>query len=157
MDAIAEYVLSITAAALLCAVVKHIVGEDHSAGKIIKTVSGIFMAVTLLSPIVNFSFDNVENYFDDFQVTAQEISENGTQMADDALADIIKQRTEAYILDEAERLGLQLQVEIILSDSQPPVPSSVTVTGEISPYHKNSLSQFISANLGISGENQRWI
>lgn len=157
MGGVAEYVLSITAAAFLCAIVKHIVDDTHSAGRIIKTVSGIFMAVTLLSPVVDFSFDSVDHLLDDFQASAESVTESGTEMAGDAMSDIIKQRTEAYILDEVERLGLHLQAEVILSDAMPPIPIGVTVTGQISPYYKKILSQFISTNIGISGENLRWI
>ncbi len=156
MQGIREYLLSITAAAIICAVAKHIVGEKGSGSKIIYVVTGLFMAITLISPIVNIRIGNIERYFEDFYLDANDITDFGSQMANDALADIIKQQTEAYILDEAVRLGVKMDVEVKLSDSSPPQPYQVVIEGSVSPYQRQSIIRYIVQHIGIPQEQQIW-
>ena len=157
MDAIAEYLLSVTAAGMLCAVVRNILGEKHISGRIIKAVSGVFMAITIFSPLMDFRLSDMEDYFKDFQYSAEDAADSGTQMAVTAMADIIKQQTESYILDKAASLGADVRIEVKMSDTNPPVPKEVILSGSISPYHKSLISQYISANFSIPEENQKWI
>ena len=63
MQGIREYLLSITSAAIICAVAKHIIGEKGRSSKIIYVVTGLFMAITLISPVLNFRMENIERYF----------------------------------------------------------------------------------------------
>ncbi len=157
MDSIGEYILSITAAGVICAIVKHIIGDKNFSAGIIKVVCGIFMAVTVLAPIVNIRLKNIENIFEEYQISGQTASKQGVIMANEAMEDIIKQQTEAYVWNEANRLGLNLDVSVTLSDAHPPIPVSVTLTGEISPYYKKTMSRFITENLGLAEENQIWM
>lgn len=156
MQGIREYLLSITSAAIICAVAKHIIGEKGRSSKIIYVVTGLFMAITLISPILNFRMENIERYFEDFYLDANDITAAGSQMANDALEDIIKQQTEAYILDEAVRLGAEMEVEVKLSDSSPPQPYRVVIESSVSPYQKQSMMRFIIQNIGIPQEQQIW-
>ena len=77
-------------------------------------------------------------------------------MADDALRQIIKTETEAYILDKAAQFDLQLDVQVALTDDVMPVPESVQLTGSVSPYVKSRLQILISNDLGIPKEQQLW-
>ena len=156
MQGIREYLLSITSAAIICAVAKHIIGEKGRSSKIIYVVTGLFMAITLISPILNFRMENIERYFEDFYLDANDVTAAGSQMANDALEDIIKQQTEAYILDEAVRLGAEMEVEVKLSDSSPPQPYRVVIEGSVSPYQKQSMMRYIVQNIGIPQEQQIW-
>ncbi len=156
MQGIREYLLSVTAAAIICAIAKHIVGEKGSGGKIIRVVTGIFLLITLISPIMRVRIESIEEYFNDIRFDADSIAANGSEMANDALGKIIKEQTEAYILDEATRLGAQMDVEVILSDTYPPEPRQVVIKGSASPYQKQNISQYISHYLGIPQENQIW-
>lgn len=157
MDAIAEYLLSVTAAGILCAVVRNILGEKHISGKIMKAVSGVFMAITIFSPLMDFRLSDMEDYFKDFQYSAEDAADSGTQMAVTAMADIIKQQTESYILDKAASLGADIQIKVKMSDTNPPVPKEVILSGSVSPYHKSLISQYILTNFSIPEENQKWI
>lgn len=157
MEGITAYLLSITAAAILCAVVKLVVGDKGPAGKIIKAVSGVFLTVTLLSAVLQIELDDFEHFFDEYSASASQNAHAGKQMADAAMADIIKQQAQAYILEEAERLELTLKAEILLDDTSPPSITGVMLQGKAAPYKKAQLTQFIAENLGISQENQQWI
>jgi hypothetical protein len=98
----------------------------------------------------------VENFFDDISFDAEAFAYEGSQMANEAVNDIIKEQIRAYILDEATRLGTQMDVEVKLSDSNPPELSQVIIVGSVSPYQKNRISAYISDYFGISQEQQIW-
>ena len=74
----------------------------------------------------------------------------------DLYRDSIKQALEAYILDEVRRLECQLTVEVILSEEELPIPQQVRLTGDISPYNRQKLSNFLSEQLGVAREEQIW-
>ena len=65
------------------------------------------------------------------------------------MTEIIKQRTQAYILDKAQALNTVLEVEVTLSDDDIPVPLKVRLKGKISPYAKGRLQATIAEDLGI--------
>lgn len=157
MIEIREYLLSVTAAAIVCSIVKHLAGDKNTAGKITKVVAGIFLTVTIVSPIKEVQLRNVNELLDDYRIMASDIAQSGVDMANAAMGDIIKEKTEAYILEEAKKMEVDISVEVKLCDSNPPEPDQVIITGIVSPYKKNVLSQYISDNLGISREKQKWI
>ena len=157
MQAVAEYLLSITAAGIVCAVVRNFLGGKHTSGKIIQAVTGVFMAVTIFSPVLRFRIDDLADYFQEFRFSAEDVVESGREMASDAMADIIKQQTESYILDKAASIGAKVDIEVKMSDTNPPVPKEVILSGSISPYDKSILQQYITANFSIPEENQKWI
>lgn len=157
MEVITEYLLSITGAGILCAVVRNLIGSKHSSGKLIQAVCGVFMAITVFAPVVNFKLDDFDGYFKEIQYSAEGIVEDGTKKASEAMEEIIKQQSESYILDKATTLGASIHVQVKMTDSNPPVPKEVILSGNISPYDKKMISQYITMNLGISEENQQWI
>ena len=112
MDRVAEYILGITAAGVICAIVKHMIGEKNVSSGIIRVVCGIFMAVTVLSPLVTIRLKDMEFLVDEFRLSGQAAAGQGVDMANEALEDIIKQETEAYVLNEVNRLGLDLCVSV---------------------------------------------
>jgi hypothetical protein len=57
-------------------------------------------------------------------------------------------------LDKAESLGAELTVEVMLDDSQIPIPTKVRIRGNISPYNREKLSSIIERDLGIPTEAQ---
>lgn len=157
MEVITEYLLSITGAGILCAVVRTLIGSRCTSGKLIQAVCGVFMAITVFAPLVNFRFHDFDGYFKEIQYSAEGIVEDGTKMASEAMAEIIKQQSESYIMDKATTIGANIRVQVKMTDTNPPVPKEVILSGSISPYDKKMISQYIIMNLGISEENQQWI
>ena len=156
MPQLREYLISITAAAIICTCLPHIVGIQSSAGKIIKIMSGLFLTFTAISPIFAINLSDFDISIEDFKSNSQKIIEEEMENSQTVMADIILEQTQAYILDEGKKLGLNLKVEIILSDSNPPVPKKALITGDASPYNKNILNHIISDNLDIDRENISW-
>jgi hypothetical protein len=54
-------------------------------------------------------------------------------------------------------MGAEVEVEVTLSDDSTQVPCAVTITGMVSPYLKQRLSEMIEEDLQIKREDQHWI
>ncbi len=156
MDWIAEYLLSITAAAIICVAVKYIPGNKSTAGNMISIVAGVFMLITVLSPLLNKSFRNLEEYFADFYFSGDDVALSAAEEANTQLREIIKQQAEAYIMEETTRMSLSVSIEVNVANTEPPVPNFITISGNVSPYNKAQLTGYIADNLGIAQENIRW-
>ena len=59
-------------------------------------------------------------------------------LARDSMADIIKEETEAYILDKAADLHANLRVEVAVGEDN--LPAAVTISGEASPYARRQIT-----------------
>ena len=59
-------------------------------------------------------------------------------------------------MDKARALQVSLTVDVILDDSGIPAPCGVRISGQVSPYAKGVLSDFMEKELGISRKEQLW-
>lgn len=156
MEGIRKYIVSVVAAAVICAVVKLLIDQKSAPGAVVKLIAGLLLTVTVIGPITNIQFTDLSKYIEDFTLSADAAVETGTAYAAENTAVIIKGRTQAYILDKAQLLGADVQVDVILSDESVQRPCSVVVTGNLSPYAKQKLISIIAQDLGIPEENQTW-
>lgn len=152
-----SYVLSVVAAAIVCAMIQVLLGRKSAIGRIAQLLSGILMAITVIAPLGRISFQGISEYWDDVSLDAQGYVTDGTSMAENQMRDIIKSQCEAYILDKANRMGLQISVEVELDGSNGNIPCAVVVNGTVSPYARAQLGSYIEDTLGIAKENQKWI
>lgn len=67
---------------------------------------------------------------------------------------IISEEAATYILDKADALGLQLEVQVELDGNL--LPWGVSLQGAASPYARSRLSSQIETELGIPKERQVW-
>ena len=156
MDSMTQYIMSILTASILCAIMNDLVAQKGVHSGLIKLITGILMSVTLISPLVRFEIGDLEGYFGWIASDAEAAAAYGENMARDSMGQVIKEQTEAYILDKADFWKLNLTVEVTLSETNPPVPCSVVLSGSASPYARRQLSQWISSELGIAEEQQVW-
>lgn len=156
MDNIRQYLLSIVAAAVIAALAVSLVDKKSTHAAIIKLLASVFLSITVISPWTKIQFDDLSSYFDSLELSAGSIAEEGSNMASKETAAIISSRMEAYILDKASSLGFHPEVTVVLTESPPYTPCSVTLRGTASPYAKNRLQQIILNDLGIPEEEQSW-
>lgn len=149
-----EYIVTITAAALLVSVLRSLAG-DGSMGKLVKLIAGIFMALTILSPVRKLKLPDVNTWMSSFASDGREAAARGQQLGREERETFIKAQTEAYILDKAAGYGAALEVQVTLDDAG--IPASVTLTGAVSPYAKACLMRLIASDLGMEQEVQQWI
>ena len=157
MDGIGQYLLQLTAAALVCSVVLSFFGKKGTFGAVIKLLAGIYLTLNIVSPWVQIRLDELSDFADGFSIAADAIGADGQNAARDAMTESITQNVSAYILDKAKSLDAELTVEVILDDGDIPAPCGVRISGNISPYGKQVLSNMIEENLGIPLEDQIWI
>ena len=157
MEKLKSYVLCIAAAAILIGILTEISNSKSGPGMLLRISAGLFLTLQLLSPLTELHPEYWTEYFGDLMSTGESISSESAAMASEQMEEIIKHRTRTYILDKAEPFQAGLSVEVELDNGQSPVPVSVTVTGEISPYGRNVLQRMIATDLNIPKERQQWI
>ncbi len=157
MESIRQYLITIASAAIICGMVTAFFGKKSSYSAVIKLLTGIFMAVAVISPWIKLQFSDISEYIQGISLDGENISVQGENIAHDEFQSIIKAQAEAYILDKAAFMGVDITVDITLCDCDPPTPQSVTIKGAVSPFAKSSLQDYISSQLGIPKENQIWI
>ena len=156
MDDIKSYLLSVIAAAIISGLVVSLTGKKGMNAAVIKLLVGIFMAITVISPWTKLEIDSLTGYFSNAELESENVVADGKQMANETVSSIIKSRTEAYILDKAASLGIEIAADVTVAGTDPPIPDAVSLKGEASPYGKKRLQQVIAQDLGIPEEKQLW-
>ena len=153
MEAVKDYLLSITAAAVICGCVNSIVSGNSWISRLVKLLCGLFLVVTAIQPVIDIKVSDVYQFTEQLALDADQAVYDGEQIAVDEMKRIIKEKTETYILDKAKTLGTELNVEIVLDGV---LPVGVILTGDVSPYAKGCLCETISQDLGIPLKEQIW-
>lgn len=157
MDHIRSYLLLVIIAALICSIVAALPGKNGTMSVIRKTLCGVFISVTLISPLTHLRMPDLSQYLDAFHADAAEAVLLGQTMSQETADRFIKEHTAAYILDKARDMGATLEVTVAISDESPRIPCSVTIRGMVSPYLRQKLTDMIEQELGIQREDQHWI
>lgn len=153
MTAVRQYIISVTAAAMLCSILTAIVGGKQIK-PIWKLIVGIFLTLTAIRPLADIDLGAVPTLAEGYTLQAEEAVMTGKELMDSQKQTIIKSRLESYILDKAEGLGVTLTVDILLDEHGLPV--SVQLNGDVSPGAKSRLKSIIAVDLGIPKEAQIW-
>lgn len=156
MEWLRQYLLSITSAALICAVLRVLVGTKDAAGKIVHFLAAVFLCLSVVSPVLKISVELPMDLAGQLRLQGMQAVSAGEKDAADAMAAVIKERTEAYILDKAASCGLDLKVYLELSEGMPPIPVLVSIQGKCAPYGRQTMSQWLEQELGIGKEAQIW-
>jgi len=152
-----QYILSIGLASLLVAIIGEFSDRKSSIGTVIRMICGLFLAFTVLSPLTGLNFEILDAFSRELNTDAATVISTGNQLRAESVRELIKQETEAYILDKARSLGCTLTAAVTVSDAQVPVPVSAQITGDISASERRELEKLLEQELGISKENQQWI
>ena len=156
MQELGAYILSVTAASLICAVATGIRGKDSSSGKLAHMAAGLILLFTVIKPLAQLDISDPTNWLGNIKMEASEAVAAGEHETNIALVTRIKEQTEAYILDKAALCGAELAVEVILSDEGLPVPVGAVLQGNVSPYVKSKLAAILESELGFTGEDLIW-
>lgn len=154
MAALGEYIVSVAVTALLTGIINGIL-KGIPGEKTAKFICNLVLLLSVLRPVIQlntFKIPDAAFYFPD----GSSLVSDGIGSTQNAMWNIIKQRSEAYILDKAASMGLEVTVQVGLSGDDPPVPVCVEISGTVSPYMKLQLEEMIQEDLNISKENQLW-
>lgn len=156
MDKILQYILSVIGVALIVSLANTFIDTKSPLGSTLKLVTGLVLTSVIISP---WSEVRIEDFYDTFQnadMDASSIVQDGEHMANTEIMAHIKEKTEAYILDRAMSMGLEIDVEVSFDELAPYTPHCVRITGNVSPYAKQRLMEIISRELNIEKEHQIW-
>ena len=156
MDGIRQYLISVVAAAMLCAVAKNLIHSKGTVGTALKMTAGLLMLLAVLKPWTSISLDSLIHWTENITADGSNYVASGKMMADETYRQSIIEQTQAYILDEAKAMDCDLTVEVMLSSDDIPVPAQVRLSGEASPYARQKLANMMEQTLGISREDQIW-
>lgn len=156
MEGVREYLLSVTAAAMLCGIVSGLTGEKSSLAGLTKLISGLFLCFTVIAPFADIRISELADYASDILADGEQAAQDGEEYSAQALRQIICDETRAYIMDKARTYGVEIEVQVELSRNDPPVPEGCTITGSISPYVRQQLKKILVNDLDIPEENQTW-
>lgn len=157
MNEAGQYILSVGLAALIVGILTSFTDNKSASGVLIRMVCGLFLALTVIKPVGNLNFDYLEAFARSYSEAGSTTAANGEAIANDALREIIKQETEAYILDKASSYQCALDVLVTVGEGNVPVPEFVRISGSISPYARGQMQKLIEEELGIPKEQQQWI
>lgn len=155
MDQIAAYILRVCCSALIAGVLLTI-GGDGPGGKVRRLICGLFMTFVVISPLKQIHLDEIWELPEEAYREGQDISAAAQEEAMEEICSIIIQRTRAYILDEAGSLDARIEVTAISLDPDTLEPAGVELTGQLSPYDRSILSDYMEDTLGIEKEAQVW-
>lgn len=156
MGSIGQYLLSIVAAALLASISNMLIEKKGAIGSVLKLITGIALAMLIVSPWTDLRFDNFGDPFSYAEAEAASVVQQGKQTAQSEVAAYIKAQTEAYILDKAFAFGLDISVDVTLTEDAPPSVASVSVYGSAAPYARKQMSLQICEDLGVTEECLTW-
>ena len=150
--AVRGWVTSIAAVALILTVVQSLVPEG-TLRKIAGFTGGLVLLAALLQPALRTDLGRLRldpsGYGEAIGARAEDLAEAGKE----ELAEIIAERTAAYISDKADALGLTVTVRVETElEAGTPIPASAELRG---PYSR-SLADWIAEELGIPAERQVW-
>ena len=147
---------SVICAALVCGILTDMSAKT-SFEKLIRLLCSVFLAVTVVYPLIRYRFPGWNVDMSIFQPGDEDAVAQGEKIYFQSIASIIRTETEAYILKEAKSIGADLTVAVELDAGNPPAPESVTIRGNFEASVETTLSQLIADELGIPKEHQTWI
>jgi len=153
MRQIGQYVVSLTCAALISGLLPSLLNEGGMK-TMVRLVCGVFLTITALSPLTDFSFPELDMVTDWYQAEGEAAAAQGEALARQEKSAIIKEGLEAYILDKAAAMGQQITVQISLDPEG--LPLFAEVEGTVSSHAGQMLSKIMETELGIPKEKQQW-
>ena len=157
MAALGRYLFSVTSASIIFSILKSLLDRKSGVAAVIHLTGGLFLALTVISPILDFDFNHFFGASPEYLDQANTISETGRTIVQEQLREIIKERSEAYILDKAMSYQTPVNVEVTLDHSENNIPAGVQLKGSVSPYVKGVMTIWLQKEMGIPEENQIWI
>lgn len=151
------YLIRLTAAAILASVVQRL-APSGGAGRAARLGAGFLVLLTAFAPIVSINTAEaaehlaIQGYSDPLN------TEDFASATNTLLTELITEEAEAYILDKAQALSLDITAEVTaqIQDTYP-VPWTVTIRGSPTAAQKAALTENIAEELGIPEERQEWL
>ena len=157
-ELIRAWVLGLTGAAFLASLAMALTPRGRPRA-VVGLVTGLVTVVALIAPVLEFDYAAYARNVHDFEQSLAARAEEWEAAQARVTSLIIRERSEAYILDKAESLGLVgLDVEVATARNAAGwiYPQRVWITGPYSADQQSELSAFLAVTFGIPAERQYW-
>ena len=150
------YLFSLTAAALLSALVLALVPEG-SVRRTVQLGCGLLLALKALSPLLKLDYDAIAKQIAEIRLDTETVRTGVEVQNRELQARIISEQAAAYIWDKADEMGVALEVEVETRDlGSGPYPWRATLTGTCGGEKRTALTRYIEENLAIPEARQVW-
>lgn len=156
MTAVREYIIQVVAVSLLCSIILKLLHGSKVSHQIMKTVCGIAIAITVISPVMSFAPDGLPDTIQSINMDGKEIARRASEDSQNQLSEVITNNIQAYILSKASSYDCNLDVKISLDGDTHRIPVSVEINADVSPFIKKKIQDIIEAEIGIPKERQIW-
>ncbi len=154
--AIGGYLLSVSAAAILLALVQGILPKG-GVQRIAVFAGSLLLILAIVSPVLRLDLDDLAENISQIQMDTQAMETGVETQNREILEGLIRERCLTYIWDKAEQLGMSVTVELEMSEQGTyPYPVKANLTGAYTTRQKQALGKILSEDLGIPEERQSW-
>ena len=157
-ELIRSWVFGLTAVAFINAIAMSLTPKGKSRA-VVGLTCGLVTVVALIAPILEFDYEAFALHMAGPEIT---LDERVAEMAieQERLTDlIIRERSEAYILDKANSLDiadLTVRVDTTLSSYGVIYPYEVWLWGTYTNEQRQKLGDFLTGTFGIPAQRQHW-
>lgn len=153
MEGLRQYAISVVAAAIICSILTRLASQDSVKG-LIRLLSGLILTIVVIRPIVQMELPSLKEITLPQMSDADFAVEEGKELAQDSMQDIMKSTCEAYILNKASELGADIHVNVSVNSQH--IPFAAKIMGEVTSDIRKQLERTLEEDLGITKENQSW-
>ena len=157
MNLLRSWILGLTSASLVAAAARVLTPEGN-VRRVTEFMCGAMLACMLLSPALKMDRDAFSRALAEQRALTAELTEDLEGREKQLLRPYIQEQCAAYILDEAQRLGitdLRCSVRVKWRDESW-VPFEVTLHTAAPREARQRLGDYLDGELGIPPERQRW-
>lgn len=122
---------------------------------VVRLVGGLLMALAILRPLAGGAWEGLDLETEGIKLRGEELAGTYRKNQQETLSAIIAEKTEAYIWDKANQLGLDCTVSVSTApgESGVPLPESAVIHGTYS----GELARCMEEEVGIPAEKQIWL
>lgn len=153
IGAVREWLTSIVVVTLLLSVAQTLMPQG-TIRKIASFTGGLILLAALVRPVLDADLGRLELDLGEYEASISRRRAELDAAEKEAMAELIEERTAAYISDKANTLGLSVEVRVEAETGEDgvPAPFSVRLKGPRS----EELAAYIEGELGIPRERQVW-
>ena len=156
LDIIRQWLLGITCVALVAALAESLT-PPGAVRKVGRLTGGLVLLIAMLHPLMALDPDALTRALTEYRLELSTYSDELEEENRSLMKGIIEERSNAYIQDKAEEMGIQCQISVEVGEEGDwPVPESVTVFGSLSEEQQAELTQAIEVDFAIPAERQSY-
>lgn len=148
MDGLRQYLLSVTAAALLTAILQAIL-PPSPVRRVMAFVCALLMFLVILRPLNQLNGQMLMQRFDAYMEELSAAQEEMTQTSAALTESVIISRSAAYIESEAEKQGIACRAEVSChAESGVSIPTGFVIHGALTQAQQAAVKAVIAESFG---------